>query len=1535
MNTKAKQKNTISWKTEHFDYYYSVAAGIPAALFLLIKLLYIVLQGTCLPTFLPYSTLPFLMLAGISFYFLIKHSKTISLTNPAVIFIFVTAYSCSSYAMLQEVSITSLLLYAIFPIIFYYFENMILRDRFIPFVIACTVMLYINPEAGIPISLLLFVLSIIALIYMHQFKLGNLLHIIGLFLFSFGLAAVRIVFYIAPYIAEHTDYSYEGFSLSYSPAIFLGRFLPGVAASRAMIGTDNRLDLYFGLLPLIFFMLYFTNRSICLRKKVCAEIFTLIIFSVLEFSPVLYVFNLFQNTTHVSLSISFFLVFWMLYLGMHSATNLSILSRLELLLSYAILLVSIAIVWLWSGHNYSKIMILVHFGLLSLYFAFLLIRYNTSKKNIFVLLALLIFEISMNGYFCTNKSLYPNNTSIHQTFAFQEYINTNTQFDTSHVSFSNKKDEKKYNDFVTKYTDSKALDTLNNFYKILSLSDKEKERYCNTPFPDTFEELNGLCKKAGIPGTLFTKVDYTLNFNNSKRYQIENEGYDIYNVSSLRSTALPNCIISFKIKQPSASITEPVYMFDNVSGKCIKLDKKLKSGKECGYISVSMSENSSLNMQILFYKLNQNTYKQLTSYVNTHTQDSASAPVSYLKYDYIGIGISLAFFFFMVIFLLYDHKEEMFNHLFSFKTKLNISSKMTYLGSTLFHARIYLLSFFIPFTLYIIGMIINDASPFGTNTLFDSDGVWSSIPTFLDHYYKYYSKNTFLTMNIGYGSDLSLSYTIHLLSKFYHFLPLNLVVPAMEFMLATTLGLCGLNMTIYMTHRRKRTAVSPQDIRLLLPSTIYAINAYALASHCYPTWYFVLLLFPLIILSMDNLLLNRHTIGIGYSIMLGLAIFLDIQLAMFVCIYLVIHFFTYRFTSISDFIKKGVRFTMASLLAGGCGFLSVYRTLTAYQSSGYTSNDNIFPSFGLHGSFWEQWRKLLIFTPTDAVNANEGNVSLYCGIFTLILLLTYFIYKKEKLADKLRYLFPILLLLVSFNGQVLSYLWNGLHYQSNCPNRYVFLLCFLFAELSYEGIIILPTLSCFRMQIVTLLAGVFMLLCFTFSETQSNLALLASLACLLVYYTTHCVFSCKHLHSLRYYYYAFVTFALIELSANMLYTTTTWDSTAISSLGDYVSISKQLSSSSFKNNDEYFRTSFVGSRKYNMGQYYNTGSLNGFGTCINEAQLKLQNSYGFNITANGMDTEYTSTPLNMSLADCKYIFLPVYSAHSIQDLEHYQYIGIMQNNYVFENTNALSLGFYYPQDALVSSKIQSVNPLYWNKLLQIYTNSADTIYDFDTLKYTESRNISNSYYFTNSNGDIISRKEAKKIVNHLETQVPMSSQVKIHINYNAPNAGNYYLYVNSLVSLGKLRKGPSCNTVGLVNTFLLDSTALNIVYYHEDTPNRLISVLKENELTNVSINHDTITGTTSYSDTGYTLFSLAYSKNWHAYIDGKEVETLNPYNSNLMIKTPAGKHKITLKFVPQYLRECQIVTLCFWLLCCILYVVPNIYIKIRRKYFRI
>ena len=78
----------------------------------------------------------------------------------------------------------------------------------------------------------------------------------------------------------------------------------------------------------------------------------------------------------------------------------------------------------------------------------------------------------------------------------------------------------------------------------------------------------------------------------------------------------------------------------------------------------------------------------------------------------------------------------------------------------------------------------------------------------------------------------------------------------------------------------------------------------------------------------------------------------------------------------------------------------------------------------------------------------------------------------------------------------------------------------------------------------------------------------------------------------------------------------------------------------------------------------------------------------------------------------------------------------------------------------------------------------------------------------------------------------------------------------------------------------------------------LQKTLSKNQLKNISIKNDTITGTTNYEKDGYTMLSLAYDKGWSAYIDGKKVAVENPYDAGIYIKTPAGKHTLTLKFEP-------------------------------------
>lgn len=419
MNIKTLLHKGTDFIQLNFLISYIVAGGIPAALFCIVRLLLLASAGQRIIIFLPFTTLPFLILAGISYYFFITHSCILTMANPFIIYTLSSAYSFCSYAVLQETGISSLLLYAFFPVVFFYFEHMITEEKFIPFAITCAAMLYIHPEAGLQIALLLFVLAILALLFYRKFKLGNLVHVILLFLFSFGLASVRMVFYLVPFYTEHHDYSYNGFSLSYNPAVFVSRLLPWTTASRTLIGTDNRMDLYFGLFPLILFLFFFISFKISLRKKIYASLFTILIVSMLEFSPVLYVFNLFHITYHSTLQASFFLVFWMLYIATYTLSHIHSIRICEILLTGFSLLILMAVSWLWGYKNFHFAFLFVQAALALLYIMLLYHRQTKSHFVVYILL-LVCLELGSNCLFSSNTLFYKQGSSVVASFAFKK-----------------------------------------------------------------------------------------------------------------------------------------------------------------------------------------------------------------------------------------------------------------------------------------------------------------------------------------------------------------------------------------------------------------------------------------------------------------------------------------------------------------------------------------------------------------------------------------------------------------------------------------------------------------------------------------------------------------------------------------------------------------------------------------------------------------------------------------------------------------------------------------------------------------------------------------------------------------------------------------------------------------------------------------------------------------------------------------------------------------------------------------------------------
>lgn len=174
-------------------------------------------------------------------------------------------------------------------------------------------------------------------------------------------------------------------------------------------------------------------------------------------------------------------------------------------------------------------------------------------------------------------------------------------------------------------------------------------------------------------------------------------------------------------------------------------------------------------------------------------------------------------------------------------------------------------------------------------------------------------------------------------------------------------------------------------------------------------------------------------------------------------------------------------------------------------------------------------------------------------------------------------------------------------------------------------------------------------------------------------------------------------------------------------------------------------------------------------------------------------------------------------------------------------------------------------------------------------------------------------------------------KLQMHIRYKVKQDGYVYLYPNEFVGLKYAKAGEIIETTILFpNASIVFSDSYNIVTMDENVCENLQKTLSKNQLENISIKNDTITGTTNYEKDGYTMLSLAYDKGWSAYIDGKKVAVENPYDAGIYIKTPAGKHTLTLKFEPYGMKSSRMISACFWILTALVYGLQRL-IRRRKK----
>lgn len=1428
--------------------------------------------------------------SGLTFFLYLSCSPCIPKLSPLYQYLFSFSYALSSYALANSQNGSSFFLYILLPVLFLFFEKYIyVETSMLPLVFVFAVSLCFDAAT----SCILFLYFIFFLILFSQKnfagRVADLIQLILMFLFSLLISAAFSFSSLKTFFFYVKDIPYPDFSVNYPLSQFLLRFMPGTFFSDLYIGNRG-LDLYLSLFFFFLFICSFFMQKQSVRELAKKLFFFAFLIATLEFTPFMHLIELCSDTNAADVYYSFFFLFCILRQCAVSFTD-----SFENIGKKRYFGVLLAILSVTVGLSHSctylptitLITVIVYTFLYAAYI--LLLPVFLHKKSCSVILPLIVIsELICNTVICTSRSFIPN-TMIQADHFFAGQTSTDEQQTIPYQS--------EYVRYYQSHYANQLYDVIRTVNEHVELTDEEIRMDYPYGIVSEFEEFDLKMQKIGITQKLFVPLPDTISFEESDLYNICYAGSGIYNLAFLSPASdMSKIIVPFSYDfSESDSVKDSTHIIfcNSITGDLFEMP----SSENMGYLQMFNTGVLNINFMLQAYQVNDSVIDLIAPALEQYYQRNADTSFNYLAalLPLVCSFSGLLLFLFMAF-----HQDKEALAVFIQKKKKTLASKRFFVTIRVHFCqnRIYYLSFLIPFGCFLTAMIVYSCEPFGSKSFLDQDGYASVLGGILQSVYPFKEGNFLLTYNGGFYSSvfpgLYSLYTM-LLALF----DIHAIAGILVFTEGILIGGCGFSVCYYLTHRFIDDRADKSDIRLLIPALIYSLNTYMIAMHSYVyQWYLLFFLLPLLVLSLERMLYEKK--WMRYLILLSVCVGTNLNISLYMCIYLALHFFLCRFDGIRDFIKKGILFGVVSVTGVMCSFINVFGFSSGRSSTGYAAADSIKPTPGFYTSFFEQWKKWMFMTEYITTSENDGELNLYMGCLTLILCLVFLFFCQKKRSDKIRRFFVMLFLLLSFNGMVLSYLWNGLHYPSGVPNRFVFLFMFLCAVSAYDAMKEMHTLSIKKAGICFFSVFLFIIAVQVFSSGNTKFAFYGTLLVLTVYFAIHILLT--HSQTLSHYYYPVIILCFaLEMAANLFYNCGQFLLDNNSIYGDFEAIAK-TNQKVLDTDPSFSRFAFPATYGENFGFFRNTPTISIFTSTLGQSLQFINNYYGFNSGANYIVSNSDATPFGLSLSNTEFLQIPAISSFTLRDLDRYDYIGYSDGHFILRNPDVLSLGIYVPDTEAIHSSEWMIHPLdFANELSALYQRDPKKNLMIPLMPELSDRKGQNdTYCFLDKDFNPISRMEATEILTSDETltnPIFANKNVYLSVNITPVTSGYVYLYANEFVALGYFEKGKTKTvTIEYPNKTFTEATDLSFCILDEDIYREFIDTASMHQLNQVMVEKNRITAIYDYDQDGYTLLSMPYSSAWDIYIDGEPAEGTELYHYFMGVKSPKGTHTLEMVY---------------------------------------
>ncbi|GHV13083.1 copper ABC transporter permease [Clostridia bacterium] len=384
---------------------------------------------------------------------------------------------------------------------------------------------------------------------------------------------------------------------------------------------------------------------------------------------------------------------------------------------------------------------------------------------------------------------------------------------------------------------------------------------------------------------------------------------------------------------------------------------------------------------------------------------------------------------------------------------------------------IHIVSFCVPFFLMLFAFSAIKIYPFGEQQIMVIDSWHQYFPFLSELQTKLQAGDSLLySWNTGGGTNFLALMSYYASTPLYFlsvFWPHEYLREFMMIITVVKISLAGLLFSIYLrgmvTRRAAKRGELVQSVDKKLVdrnvglaivgfSVLYALSAYAVGYYWCIMWLDCMALLPLVILGLENLVENGKFVL--YAVAIGLTVICNYYIGFFVCEFAALYFVVYFFVktpkiNFSTIVKKGGLAVGASLLGVG---LSAFIMLPAYYVLQYTGNAaSTFPAtVSTYNSIIDILTNLFTLA---APATRKGLPNVGCGVITIIFGVFYFLSKKISMREKLLYAGLLFVLLLSFNINILDYIWHGFHFPNEIPYRQAFVFSFVLVGMAFRALL--------------------------------------------------------------------------------------------------------------------------------------------------------------------------------------------------------------------------------------------------------------------------------------------------------------------------------------------------------------------------------------------------------------------------------------------------------------------------------------------------